>query len=321
MGPKLPGLTNIVDVYVRHLRSKIDEPVRDQAHQNRPASRLLLERRRRRMNTRSFKFRLVTWYAGWSAALFVVFGIFVYQSLSYYLKDSLREALARRARQVADLAQRTTVDWGTAGREIQTHFAPEANSRLTRVTINGEIVYVSGPPADASFNPTTVPAAAEAPAGESFVRRALPDGRVLYVVVLSRLAGGRHFVIEEGFSEEPIRTTLEAWLTVLVLGLVVLIVGAALGGYWLAQRALHPVDRIIDSAQRISSLNLSQRLPVHHTGDELERLSTALNSMIGRLDDAFQQTRRFLADASHESRTPLDDDASRVGNDPRTSRF
>jgi heavy metal sensor kinase len=257
------------------------------------------------MNSRSLKFRLVTWYAGWLAVLFVVFGIFVYQSLSYYLKDSLREALARRARQVADLAQRTTVDWETTGREIQSHFAPEANSRLTRVTINGEIVYVSGPPADANFDPRAVPAAGEVPAGESFVRRALPDGRMLYVVVLSRSAGGRNFVIEEGFSEGPIRTTLEAWLTVLVLGLLLLIVGAALGGFWLAQKALHPVDQIIGSAQRISSLNLSERLPVHHTGDELERLSIALNSMIGRLDDAFQQTRRFLADASHELRTPL----------------
>jgi heavy metal sensor kinase len=257
------------------------------------------------MNTRSLKFRLVTWYAGWLAVLFVVFGIFVYQSLSYYLKDSLREALARRARQVADLAQRTTLDWETTGTEIQTHFAPEANSRLTRVTINDEIVYVSGPPADASFDPRTVPAAGVVPAGESFVRRALPDGRVLYVVVLARLAGGRNFVVEEGFSEGPIRTTLEAWLTVLILGLLILIIIAALGGFWLAQRALQPVDRIIDSAQRISSLNLSERLPVHHTGDELERLSVALNSMIARLDDAFQQTRRFLADASHELRTPL----------------
>lgn len=257
------------------------------------------------MNTRSLKFRLVTWYAGWLAALFIVFGIFVYQSLSYYLKDSLREALARRARQVADLSQRATGDWEMTGREIQTHFAPEANSRLTRVTINGEIVYVSGPPADAGFDPMTVPAAGKVPAGESFVRRPLPDGRMLYVVVLSRSAGGRDFLIEEGFSEGPIRATLEAWLTVLVVGLVVLIVGAALGGYWLAQRALQPVGQIIDSAQQISSLNLSERLPVHHTGDELERLSEALNSMIGRLDDAFQQTRRFLADASHELRTPL----------------
>jgi heavy metal sensor kinase len=68
---------------------------------------------------------------------------------------------------------------------------------------------------------------------------------------------------------------------------------------------LHPVDRIISSAERISSRNLSDRLPVSHTRDEFERLSTALNNMIRRLEEAFQQTQRFLADASHELRTPL----------------
>jgi signal transduction histidine kinase len=51
--------------------------------------------------------------------------------------------------------------------------------------------------------------------------------------------------------------------------------------------------------------NLSQRLPVADTGDEVERLSLALNRMIQRLDEAFQVTNRFTADASHELRTPL----------------
>jgi signal transduction histidine kinase len=65
------------------------------------------------------------------------------------------------------------------------------------------------------------------------------------------------------------------------------------------------VDQIIRSAEQISSHNLSERLPVPHTRDELERLSTALNHMIRRLDEGFQHSQRFLADASHELRTPL----------------
>jgi heavy metal sensor kinase len=77
------------------------------------------------------------------------------------------------------------------------------------------------------------------------------------------------------------------------------------GGYVLVKRALSPVDRIAASAERISSQNLSERLPVAQTGDELERLSVALNRMIERLDEAFQHSRRFVADASHELRTPL----------------
>ena len=73
----------------------------------------------------------------------------------------------------------------------------------------------------------------------------------------------------------------------------------------LIQRALAPVDQITASAERITSHNLSERLPVARTADELERLSTALNLMIARLEDAFQHSRRFMADASHELRTPL----------------
>ena len=71
------------------------------------------------------------------------------------------------------------------------------------------------------------------------------------------------------------------------------------------KRALLPVDKIAASAERISSQNLSERLPVAQTGDELERLSVALNHMVERLDEAFQYSRRFVADASHELRTPL----------------
>jgi heavy metal sensor kinase len=73
----------------------------------------------------------------------------------------------------------------------------------------------------------------------------------------------------------------------------------------LVKRALSPVDKIAASAERISSQNLSERLPVAQTGDELERLSIALNHMVERLDQAFQYSRRFVADASHELRTPL----------------
>jgi heavy metal sensor kinase len=65
------------------------------------------------------------------------------------------------------------------------------------------------------------------------------------------------------------------------------------------------VDQIARKAELISQHNLSGRLPVSRTGDELERLSLSLNHMISRLEDAVQNSKRFLADASHELRTPL----------------
>jgi heavy metal sensor kinase len=80
---------------------------------------------------------------------------------------------------------------------------------------------------------------------------------------------------------------------------------AVAGGYWLMRRSLAPVDEITKRAEGITSTNLSERLPVSRTGDELERLSMSLNRMIERLDEAFQHINRFSADASHELRTPL----------------
>jgi len=77
------------------------------------------------------------------------------------------------------------------------------------------------------------------------------------------------------------------------------------GGLVLVRRALKPVEEITRLAEGITSRNLSDRLPVSPTGDELEHLTQALNRMIIRLDEAFQHNRRFLADASHELRTPL----------------
>jgi heavy metal sensor kinase len=71
------------------------------------------------------------------------------------------------------------------------------------------------------------------------------------------------------------------------------------------RRALAPVGAITDTAEQITSRNLSERLPVTRTGDELEALSVALNRMIARIEHSFRHINRFTADASHELRTPL----------------
>jgi heavy metal sensor kinase len=94
-------------------------------------------------------------------------------------------------------------------------------------------------------------------------------------------------------------------LLLLALGLPVVLIVAVGGGYFLVQRALAPVDQIARTAEQITQHNLSERLPVTCTGDELERLSISLNHMIGRLEDAIDNSKRFVADASHELRTPL----------------
>jgi heavy metal sensor kinase len=89
------------------------------------------------------------------------------------------------------------------------------------------------------------------------------------------------------------------WSTPVVLLL------ASLGGYWISRRALAPVDEITRAARIIGIQNLSQRLAVPATGDEIQRLSETWNDMLARLEAAVKRLSQFTADASHELRTPV----------------
>jgi len=87
--------------------------------------------------------------------------------------------------------------------------------------------------------------------------------------------------------------------------LPLMIVSASLIGWFMAGKALGPIDEVARAAQRITGSNLRIQIPPRGANDELDRLIDAFNRMIERLDAAFQQTKQFSTDVSHELRTPL----------------
>jgi heavy metal sensor kinase len=80
---------------------------------------------------------------------------------------------------------------------------------------------------------------------------------------------------------------------------------ASIGGYFLARKSLDPVVRMSATAARIGAANLHERLPIINERDELGGLARVINALLARLDASFEQQRRFMADASHELRTPV----------------
>ena len=104
----------------------------------------------------------------------------------------------------------------------------------------------------------------------------------------------------------PVRSdTLTQLRTSLVQTILAALVVFPLGVWLLAQRVLAPLKRMTRAASRISSQDLSQRVPVSRSRDEVGELSRTLNRMLDRLQNTFETQRRFTADASHELRTPV----------------
>lgn len=89
-------------------------------------------------------------------------------------------------------------------------------------------------------------------------------------------------------------------------GGVVVLLAAARGGTWLTRAAFRPIDEITRTAQSIvRAEDLSRRVPVPPTQDELQRLTITINDLLARVEALFGTQRRFVADVSHELRTPL----------------
>src|SRR5688572_7381449 len=112
-------------------------------------------------------------------------------------------------------------------------------------------------------------------------------------------------VIQVGRSEEPMRAQSRDLLLILLLGLPLAIAVAGLGGYIVARRALAPIERLTGHARTITAERLGDRLPVDNPEDEMGRLAAVFNETLARLQQSFEQMRRFTADVSHQLRTPL----------------
>ena len=169
---------------------------------------------------------------------------------------------------------------------------------LVQVVADGAVVAAS--PVLRGAEPLAVESSSRAT-----VTRDLVDGEGdRYVVVTEDVPGTAELVVVARSLEAVDATAVSTtWLLVVGSILVVLTVG---GLTWvLIGRALRPVDDMRREAAQITQANLAARLPDPGTGDEVERLATTLNALLDRLEHAVLTQRQFVADASHELRSPM----------------
>ena len=287
---------------------------------------------------RSIRVTLALWYVGMLAITLCIFGFLIYQNVVLDLEDDITQALASYAEDLGDdvfafweaeweathkaLSPSVDRERLAESRKLQTEV--EAGKFLDLVErwakgtgqiegarparlldINGNVTVASANFAKLNL-PVTKTALAQAKSGltvyETFnlsesplrmvTRPVIEDGRVLYLiqaVAFLKVAYG---------SMDNLRLRL-IWFIPLTVFFTIAV------GWFLAKRALRPVDVMIRQAQEIGVHDLHQRIDTPRSGDELERLAVTFNDMLARLERAFRRMRQFGAAASHELRTPL----------------
>src|SRR5438128_10540212 len=112
-------------------------------------------------------------------------------------------------------------------------------------------------------------------------------------------------VLAIGSETKEITETVVQLLVAYIVVLPMVIVAVGFGAWWIARRAVAPVEAIAAQAETISASDLHQRLPASSSQDEIAHLTRVLNGMFDRLQRSFDQVARFTSDASHELKTPL----------------
>ena len=281
--------------------------------------------------------QLTLWYTAIFALLILLFSLIFYTTLQAFLASGVDSTLQLRAQQIAggissesgkiviqDVtgelpgldATPTPGEQGTGTTETnQTGGPNDTGQHGTQSDVNigtlvrildgkGQAAYLSP-----AFRALSLPSASftqplHGPSWQGTVYA--KNGQAVRVISVALSDNGKVFgVLQVGESLAQLTATLQS-ITIALLIIVpfVLLLGA-LGSYWLAKRAFRPMLHLTRTAREIKAGDLHRRVPIPRSRDEVYDLALTLNEMIGRLDQAFTQQRRFVADASHELRTPV----------------
>lgn len=258
------------------------------------------------MRINTLRARVTLWYLAFSSLLFLLFGLLLQSVVARALERHLDESLSVEANTAAALL---ADEFG----EMKGDAVAAASEVLADLRLSGSTVaFFKGRQLLGSSTPLRQRQLAEiaqvASAGAPVHRiitlpQAGPNGS--HAAMIPITLGGQDYQVLAIQPLDEIAADLSVLRRVLLLALPLVIGIAGIGGYWLTRRNLAPLASMAAQARRISHSNLETRLDAGAAAEELATLSASFNELLSRLDHSFEHMRRFVADASHELRTPI----------------
>ena len=236
---------------------------------------------------RSIRFRITAVAVSLSAILLVAVSVLMIFVLRGQLTDNVDEGLDQRA---------DTLESVLASHPLQ--LSSEEDLLVQVVTDDGTVRETSANLA--GMRPIT----ALAP-GHRTVRNVPGRPEAFRVLVRRTASHGQPAFLIVGTNYDHITDPISILSKLLAAAVPIVIVALGVLTWWLAGRTLRPVEKMRVQMAEITGTNLGRRVAEPATGDEIDRLARTMNATLDRLEDAIRRQQRFVADASHELRSPL----------------
>jgi two-component system OmpR family sensor kinase len=259
------------------------------------------------LRPRSLRARLTLWYTAALGGLLVLLGVVALVLLDRGLRHTVDVSLDSLARTVAE-SSRVPARRGQLGDALAALVGPALAERFYQLLDplgRPDPRLEPGRRLDLPLSAATLRNAEHGQ--ETFETVRLPGTPAPLRVLTAPVIDGGQLVqlVQVAMSLEVVEAARSRFLLVLAGLLPVALAAAAAGGWFLAGRALRPVDAMVETARRIGAADLARRITTETADDELGRLAAVLNDMLARLERSFEAARQFSADAAHELRTPL----------------
>jgi heavy metal sensor kinase len=256
----------------------------------------------------SVRSRLTLWYVSVLAGVLVAFSLGIYLLMTRALHDRVDAGLHA----LLGITQKSLIHDAAEGQSLQDAARSTVselsgpNQALALFDERGELLASNGWDEDFTVALPDLGSISAADVSLSTGTERDGDDRVrLAVRRLTVPAAGRTYFALAGEPFDVVEDELESLRVILWSSVPIALILTGLSGWFLARKSLAPVVAMAERADRIGAEDRGGRLPVANPRDELGRLAETFNRLLSRMAIAFSQQQRFMADASHELRTPI----------------